>query len=370
MPSQDDDLGDELVNLGSLSDVWEFESRLLLERSRGKRDSTTQKIANFAIENSAVFAPISMILSSAVGAAGPVLSHVANRRNQEADTRRRILENIIKLHGQSYRVLTWSDTIEIVYYVSWLVDELGKRLGLLKKVDLSVCDGDEAEEIKEKITSYDCVVEELMKFKVLVEARRVDYERKVKDHDEVSHKEFQEIYRAYSLEVDGAQRKLKNIDAKKQALLLSHAEAKVQEVELKSEIERIKSRIFCAISGCDRVRILDSEYCKKHTCREMGCLRHVDAVDKEQPLLFNKMLVGAAKLVGNENTPHILELMNMFCSEHQPRFNVDESSSGYLHSSETSPEKSVDQKFVSILLLVLPIMFVFYLLYSLYFTGY
>lgn len=373
MSSHETNFDGNVIHLAGLIRIWKFEQQQLLERSGATHNGTAQNITNAVLEHPEILAPLSMVLAVGVGSVGGLISPLVNRRNNEAGTRFRVLTQIAKLNGTPYSQLSWSNTLEIDHYIGWLTEELSDRVAKLSEIDLSLCEDDETKRITSQLAEYDVVVDEMVQFRASTELERKAYEQRALEADEIRREQDREIHSGYKLQKDSIYKRLANVDAKKAALLLTHTEANRQRLSLEQKLKQIQIAECCTLVGCTELITVNSAYCKRHKCNEIGCENHVSSVLKDLPLFLSKTLRGAASVLSNANTSHIVDLADQFCDAHGPTLNIDEN---YVAPSIKSPKASVNiegqeiktglsanQKFcvvLAVILIALPILIFFW----------
>lgn len=335
----------KFVSLENLINIWSFEQQQL-NQAKDSKGSNTKNIVRLSLVNPEIFAPLSFLLAAGVSTVGKLTHPIINKSNLEASTRLRVLTQVLHLHGAPYSSISWANSIEINHYVSWLVGELNNRLATIKKIDMDVCDSGEAKDIENKIKQYTAVVDELNQFLLNVMKEQRHYEKQASDHESLAYEVNQERLSEYRARSSEIQKKIKNILTKSEAGLISKEEAKQQKIEQEKLLHHIEVTLCCSIPGCKNVKSSESNYCQKHKCREVGCNKNIEALGDDTPVLLGSIMKGAAAIIGNANSSHIIDISHMFCESHQPTLNIDP-------PTKKSPLKkteglSANQKFIII----------------------
>lgn len=347
------------IDLAGLIRNWEVEKRLLLEGPSQNVQSTAERLIKEVQAHPEVFAPVSMTLAAGLDSVGWLLTPLVNKSYNEASTRYRVLTQLIKLNGTRYDDLSWANTLEMYHYVGWLIQDLSKRVEHLSLIDLSLCDEVEAAHISNQRVEYEAVVKELRHCHANTQLVRQSYHRLASEERDADEERSTQFKSDKKLQRERNSKLLANVNAKEAARVLLPLEAEKQREQLKHDLAKIQSSLYCALPGCKEDVFLNSVYCKQHKCRQIGCTHHVAGVSEEVPQFVSKMLRGAMSLVGNDNTDHILVVADMFCEKHAPTLNQEEDGNAERRTSRPSKTGlSVNQTFCIAFAAIVSILFI------------
>lgn len=305
------------ISLTKTKQAWNFESEILKIKPGNKEaDGAAKSIANFAINNPAIFAPISMIFAAGINSTGGVISMIINKSNIEAETRKRVLDDIISLDESSFEDLNWAQCLEINHYITWFIEELKSRHKLIELIDLEICEPAEAAAISETAKKYNSLIEELIAFREEIANELTYWEKKSQDEIEKLKPIIEKEKSNHSSLTEEINRTLKNLELKKEAHLIDETEYKQLKKSLSNELQEIKENHECILIGCKKQKSPASNYCITHRCKTPGCKNCVDTLGNDLPVAFDSILRTVFSVAGNANSDHIMKTTYSFCHEH------------------------------------------------------
>jgi hypothetical protein len=314
-------MNDEVLVLTNFSQAFTYENTFMDRLVSQSNSSPVNKVINFAIENPAILAPISMGLSSAVANADSVLYRAMNKEKVANTDRQIFLMHLCALNEFPYKKLNWAKCIRINHYLSWFLPIFKDRLDALQKLrEMDATDY----EISSRATLYESAMRELDYLHNKICQIIDSYQTKSSAEYNTYIENIPNQESSLKTAVEGIDKEIQKNDLQFKSILIDELTYKAKNSKFTDDRNEIVSTYYCHAYDCKNFATIDSKYCFDHKCKEPGCnYKTRDTCDE----MMNTVAISAIKAVvavaGNVNNDHFVDIGNRFCDYHNADLGLD-----------------------------------------------